>query len=81
MKLMKLNTMLYDHVHEEMVESVNDFRADDDQLKVIEEQVDPIPTPEKVKIYHIYNGSCLMRFLNDYTLYSVKATSIRMAIH
>ena len=38
--------MLYDHIHEEMVTSLNDFRDDDDPLK---QQIEPIPTPEEVQ--------------------------------
>ena len=51
MKPLTLNTMLYNHVHEEDVYktmSINDFRDDDHPLKVIEEQpdVNDTTTPE-----------------------------------
>ena len=45
-KPMTLNTMLYDHEHEEMTMYINDFRDDDDPLK---QQVEPISTPEEVQ--------------------------------
>ena len=45
-KPMTLNTMLYDHEHEEMAMYINDFRDDDDPLK---QQVEPISTPEEVQ--------------------------------
>ena len=48
---MTLNTMLYNHVHEEEMYDtmpINYFRDDDDPLKVIEEQlaVNDTMTPE-----------------------------------
>ena len=46
MKPMTPNTILYDHSHEEMVMSINDFRDDDDPLKL---QVETIPIPEEVQ--------------------------------